>query len=92
MRTFIVIVTEDIMPGTIKTLLGSFGNYEHLFENAFLLNTNSSSIEIRDALKEICDEDSSVYVGTLLRGSAWYNCIAKNSDIKQLYEDAEEDD
>lgn len=92
MRTFIVIVSEDIMRGAIKTLLGSFGNYEHLFENAFLLNTNGSSVEIRDALKEIGDEDSSVYVGTLLRGSAWYNCIAKNSDIKQLYEDAEKYD
>lgn len=92
MRTFIVIVSEDIMCGAIKNLLSSFGDHEHLFENAFLLNTNSSSIEIRDALKEIGDEDSCVYVGTLSRGSAWYNCIAKNSDIKQLYEDAEEDD
>ena len=87
-----MIASEDIMSGDIKHLLSSFGDYEHLFENAFLLNTNSSAIEIRDALKEIGDEESSVYVGTLLRGSAWYNCIAKNSDIKQLYEDAEEDD
>lgn len=87
-----MIASEDIMSGAIKNLLSSFGDYKHLFENAFLLNTNSSAIEIRDALKEIGDEESSVYVGTLLRGSAWYNCIAKNSDIKQLYEDAEEDD
>lgn len=87
-----MIASEDIMSGAIKNLLSSFGDYEHLFENVFLLNTNSSAIEIRDALKEIGDEESSVYVGTLLRGSAWYNCIAKNSDIKQLYEDAEEDD
>lgn len=77
MRTFIVIASEDIMSGAIKNLLSSFGDYKHLFENAFLLNTNSSAIEIRDALKEIGDEESSVYVGTLLRGSAWYNCIAK---------------
>lgn len=92
MRTFIVIASEDIMSGAIKKMLSSFGDYEHLFENAFLLNSNRSSIEIRNALKEIGDEDSRVYVGTLLRGSAWYNCIARNSDIKQLYEDAEEDD
>lgn len=75
-----MIASEDIMSGAIKNLLSSFGDYEHLFENVFLLNTNSSAIEIRDALKEIGDEESSVYVGTLLRGSAWYNCIAKNSD------------
>jgi len=92
MKTYIVITTEDITDDSIKNLLGSFGDYEHLFENAFLLNANCSSIEIRDALKEIGDEDSSIYVGTLSRGSAWYNCIAKNSDIKQLYIDAEEDD
>ena len=87
-----MIASEDIMSGAIKKMLSSFGDYEHLFENAFLLNSNRSSIEIRNALKEIGDEDSRVYVGTLLRGSAWYNCIARNSDIKQLYEDAEEDD
>lgn len=63
-----MIASEDIMSGAIKNLLSSFGDYEHLFENAFLLNTNSSAIEIRDALKEIGDEESSVYVGTLLRG------------------------
>lgn len=92
MRTFIVIASEDITSGTIRNLLGSFGIYEHLFDNAFLLNSNWSSVEIRDALKEIGDEDCSVYVGTLSRGSAWYNSIAKNSDIRQLYKDAEEDD
>ena len=32
-----MIASEDIMSGAIKNLLSSFGDYEHLFENVFLL-------------------------------------------------------
>lgn len=56
-----------------------------MFDNTILVNTESRSSEIRDALKQVLTDNAQIYVCKLDRGSAWSNVNVPNISIKAFY-------
>ena len=91
MTTYIVSISWNADTERIIRLLCSLGNYVHLFDNTFLLNSSLKSVIIRDfIITNYGSFEFSIYVSRLSRGSAWNNLSASNLAIKSLYSDGEE--
>lgn len=91
MTTYIVSVSWIADNDDVREFINSYGESVYLFDNTFLLNSEMKSVDIRDSLRDcIDDEDISIYVSRLSRGSAWTNLKSSNLAIKALYNNGEE--
>lgn len=84
-NTYIVVVSWEQNTTIVKQVIEKIGDYILLFDNTILVNTESRSSEIRDALKQVLTDNAQIYVCKLDRGSAWSNVNAPNISIKAFY-------
>lgn len=90
MNTYIAIVKSQCNHQDIIHVLGGLGDIAELFENAFLIKTRYTAIDIRNELYDSLEDEPSIYVCRLARGSAWKNTSASSSEIKGIYSNEEE--
>lgn len=91
MRTFVVAISSKVNTDLLKSVISGLGSFVYLFDNVFLLNTEITSVDIRDIImKHVEPNDYSIYVSRLSRGSAWSKVASTNVEIKSLYNDGEE--
>ena len=84
-NTYIVVVSWEQNTTIVKQVIDKIGDYILLFDNTILVNTESRSSEIRDALKQVLTDNAQIYVCKLDRGSAWSNENVPNISIKAFY-------
>lgn len=84
-NTYIVVVSWEQNTTIVKQVIEKIGDYILLFNNTILVNTESRSSEIRDALKQVLTDNAQIYVCKLDRGSAWSNVNVPNISIKAFY-------
>lgn len=84
-NTYIVVVSWEQNTTIVKQVVEKIGDYILLFDNTILVNTESRSSEIRDALKQVLTDNAQIYVCKLDRGSAWSNVNVPNISIKAFY-------
>ena len=84
-NTYIVVVSWEQNTTIVKQVIEKIGDYILLFDNTILVNTESRSSEIRDALKQVLTDIAQIYVCKLDRGSAWSNVNVPNISIKAFY-------
>ena len=84
-NTYIVVVSWEQNTTIVKQVIEKIGDYILLFDNTILVNTESRSSEIRDALKQVLTDNAQIYVCKLDRGSAWSNVNVHNISIKAFY-------
>ena len=84
-NTYIVVVSWEQNTTIVKQVSEKIGDYILLFDNTILVNTESRSSEIRDALKQVLTDNAQIYVCKLDRGSAWSNVNVPNISIKAFY-------
>lgn len=84
-NTYIVVVSWEQNTTIVKQVIEKIGDYILLFDNTILVNTESRSSEIRDALKRVLTDNAQIYVCKLDRGSAWSNVNVPNISIKAFY-------
>lgn len=84
-NTYIVVVSWEQNTTIVKQVIEKIGDYILLFDNTILVNTESRSSEIRDALKQVLTDNAQIYVCKLDRGSAWSNVNVPNISIKAFY-------
>ena len=84
-NTYIVVVSWEQDTTIVKQVIEKIGDYILLFDNTILVNTESRSSEIRDALKQALTDNAQIYVCKLDRGSAWSNVNVPNISIKAFY-------
>ena len=84
-NTYIVVVSWEQNTTIVKQVIEKIGDYILLFDNTILVNTESRSSEIRDALKQARTDNAQIYVCKLDRGSAWSNVNVPNISIKAFY-------
>lgn len=84
-NTYIVVVSWEQNTTIVKQVIEKIGDYILLFDNTILVNTESRSSEIRDALKQALTDNAQIYVCKLDRGSAWSNVNVPNISIKAFY-------
>lgn len=58
----------------------NYGSYAHILESVWIINSSSSSVEIRDNLKHYLDSDDKLFVAKLTGESAWKNLSNENSN------------
>lgn len=90
MNTYIAIVSSQYNHHDIIHILGGIGDIVELFENAFLIKTRYTAVDIRNELYDSLENEPSIYVCKLARGSAWKNTSASSSEIKGIYSNEEE--
>ena len=90
MNTYIAIVGSQYNHRDIIHILGGIGDIAELFENAFLIKTRYTAVDIRNELYDSLEDEPSIYVCKLARGSAWKNASASSSEIKGIYSNEEE--
>ena len=69
-------VRNEQLLGKIKT----YHNYICLGNSAYLIETEMSSVDVRDSLKFILTEGDILYVGRVTSPAAWYGLPAETSD------------
>lgn len=58
----------------------NYGSYAHVLESVWIVNSSSSSSDIRDNLKSYIDSDDRLFVAKLTGESAWRNLSKDVSD------------
>lgn len=69
----------------IYDYLKTKGNCLQLSHHAYMLSTDSTAVELRDALKSMGKSIESIFVSRMVLPAAWYNSLSENSDIKALF-------
>ena len=90
MNTYIAIVESKYNHQDVIHILGGIGDIAELFENAFLIKTRYTAVDIRNELYDSLEDEPSIYVCKLARGSAWKNASATSAEIKGIYSNEEE--
>lgn len=90
MNTYIAIVGSQYNHQDIIHILGGIGDIAELFENAFLIKTRYTAVDIRNELYDSLEDEPSIYVCKLARGSAWKHTSASSAEIKGIYSNEEE--
>ena len=89
MEKFIIIVeySGDAIDISRETYdyLKSKGNCLQLSYHAYMLSTDSTAVELRDALKSMGRFIESIFVSRIVLPAAWSNSLSESSDIKALF-------
>lgn len=67
--------------------LGTFKYHEKPMRNTYLVadeDDKISAVEIRDALRDLFDNEDKIIVVSLNEEAAWKNCDSETKDIKAL--------
>lgn len=58
----------------------NYGTYAHVLESVWIVNSSTSSVDIRDNLKSFLDADDKIFVAKLTGQSAWINLNKEVAD------------
>lgn len=89
MGKYIIIVEYPVgsidISREIYECLKTKGNCLQLTTHSFMLATESSAVELRDAIKELEVTIDEIFVSKMELPAAWSNSLSKSSDIKTLF-------
>lgn len=84
------LITYDLnCPGKkYSSLISKIKAYTNvkICESAWIIRSNSDSVQIRDTLIQEIDTNDSLFVAKLTGEAAWKNCIDSNDRIKKVLE------
>lgn len=67
----------------LRQRIGASGPWAQLTEHAFVVETDETAEQVRDALlAELEDGDDRLFVGSLSRTAAWHNVICPSTWLK----------
>ena len=55
-------------------------------ESAWIIRSNSTSVQIRDSFSREIDTNDTLFVAKLIGEAAWKNCIDSNEKIRKILE------
>lgn len=61
----------------------SFGTWAHITKSLWAIKTDSSAVEIRDAIKKIVPDESRIFVAKSSGVAAWRNVFCRNAWLKE---------
>lgn len=82
------LISYDLKDGSsedyeeLKDFIKSYGTWAHVTESLWAIMTEEKATEIRDELKEILPDGSSIFVIKSGVESAWSNVICKSKWLK----------
>jgi hypothetical protein len=81
---FSYIISYDLIAdkdyNSLYKAIRDYGSFAHILESVWIINSSSSSTDIRDNLKSYIDNNDKLFVAKLDGESAWWNLSKEVSD------------
>ena len=83
-----IIIEYDLrQPGrdydALYSAIKSYEAWAHVTESTWLIKTEDSCVQVRDALKQKMDTNDRLFVGKLTGEAAWKNVICGSDKLKE---------